>query len=159
MPKVRALDGKFAHVPFIAICKEIAPVADAEEDHGPKGLGVGDFQHKYFGGNDMYLDADCGFYKAMGGRTFSFGKVFKSPWWKPWAIWRELQEGSERLKKRGVEGNMRGIKSKASMLQGGVLVIGPEGQGVTFAHFEENDANVVYPTEEIIEGVKRMHFP
>jgi len=152
LPRVRALSGKQGEVPFIAVCKEIAPIKGVKEDSGPKGLGVGEFQYKYFGGNDMYLDEERGMYKAMGSRNFKFN--FKAPWYKPWAIWAEIQEGLKKLKEKGIEGNLRG----EGFIQGGVLVVGPGEEGVLYAHFEDNDPDVGMPCDAIVDGVGKMEF-
>lgn len=156
LPRVRQLRGSNAAVPFVAVCKEIAPVADAAEDHGPKGLGVGDFQYKYFGGNDMVLDAQRLFYKAMGNRKFTF--KFKSPWYKPWALFKEIRGALAALKAKGVTGNLRGIKGSYTAIQGGVIVVGPSEQGVTYVHFEEGDPDVDMPCDDIVRGVEEMEF-
>lgn len=153
MPKVRAMSGAKASVPFFAICKEIAPVPDAAEDHGDQGLGVGDFQYKYFGGNRMFMDEKRAFYEAMGNRMFAF--KFKNPLWKFWAVFGEIKEGMAKLKEKGVEGNMRGIKGKHTMLQGGVIVVGPGYQGVLYVHREEGDPEGM-PCDAIVTAVANM---
>jgi len=143
-----------ADVPFIAVVREVAPVKGVAEDHGEKGLGVGDYQYKYFDGNKVYLDKEWGFVKAMGNRKLSFGKMFKTPLWKFWAVWGEIKDGMKKMSAKGVEGNLLGD----GMTQGGVLVIGPGSQGVVYAHFEENKPEVGMPDDDIVKAVESMSF-
>jgi len=150
LPKVRELDGKLGEVPFVAVVREVAPTKSVKEDGGKGGLGVGEFQLKYFDGNPVYWDEEQGFVKAMGNRRISF--KFKAPWWKPWAIWGEITSGLKKLKDKGIEGNLVGD----GLTQGGVLCIGPGKQGVTYAHFEENDPDVGMPSSDILDGVKKF---
>uniref|UniRef100_A0A6V0KCY1 Peroxiredoxin-like 2A n=1 Tax=Zooxanthella nutricula TaxID=1333877 RepID=A0A6V0KCY1_9DINO len=153
LPKVEALaDGKKSKVPFVAVVREVAPTKSVKEDAGAKGLGVGEYQHRYFGGRPVYWDEDQKFVEAMGNRRISL--KFKAPWWKPWALWKEITEGLKKLKDKGVEGNLVGD----GLIQGGVLVVGPGDQGVTFAHFEENDPDVGMPADDIVAGVERFTF-
>mmetsp|Transcript_54525 Transcript_54525/g.151258 ORF Transcript_54525/g.151258 Transcript_54525/m.151258 type:complete len:157 (-) Transcript_54525:107-577(-) len=147
LPRIRELSGAQGQVPFFAVVREVAPNKRVKEDAGPKGLGLGEFQTKYFGGNPVYWDEDQLFVKEMGNRGIKFN--FKAPWWQPWAIWGEIQEGLKKLKDKGVEGNMVGD----GLIQGGVLCIGPGDQGVTYAHFEENDPDVGMPADAIVNGV------
>jgi len=153
-PRIRALaDGKQREVPFIAIVREVAPTKKVKEDAGPKGLGVGVFQQEYWDNNPVYWDEGQLFVKAMGNRKWSLPR-FNNPWWKPWAIWGEITAGLKALKDKGIEGNMVGD----GFTQGGVLVIGPGKQGVTCAHFEEGDADIGMPVDEIVAGVEKFSF-
>lgn len=147
-PQIRKLSGAKGEVPIVAVVREVAPNSRVKEDTGPKGLGLGEFQTKYFEGQPVYWDEDQAFVKEMGNRMIKF--KFKAPWWKPWAIWGEIQEGLKKLKDKGVEGNFVGD----GVTLGGVLCIGPGDQGVTYAHFEENDPDVGMPAEDIIKGVE-----
>mmetsp|Transcript_48014 Transcript_48014/g.109223 ORF Transcript_48014/g.109223 Transcript_48014/m.109223 type:complete len:158 (+) Transcript_48014:89-562(+) len=153
LPRMQKLDDANAReVPFVAVVREVAPTAKVKEDAGPNGLGVGEFQYRYFGGRPVYWDEGQGFVKAMGSRSLKL--KFKSPWWKPWAIWKEITEGLKKLKDKGVEGNMVGD----GMTSGGVICIGPGQQGVTYAHYEENDPDVGMPAEAIVSGVRAFKF-
>ncbi|CAK0807480.1 unnamed protein product [Prorocentrum cordatum] len=153
LPRVEALDRAEARrVPFIAVVREVAPTAKVPEDGGEKGLGVGEFQARYFQGRPVYWDEGQGFVKAMGSRKIKL--KFKSPWWNPIGLFREVTEGLKKLKEKGVEGNLVGD----GMIQGGVLCIGPKGQGVTYAHFEENDPDVGMPADSIVDGVAKFEF-
>mmetsp|Transcript_110558 Transcript_110558/g.323481 ORF Transcript_110558/g.323481 Transcript_110558/m.323481 type:complete len:157 (-) Transcript_110558:35-505(-) len=150
LPRVQELSGAKGKVPFVAVVREVAPTKKVKEDAGPQGLGVGEFQTKYFGGKPVYWDEEQLFVKEMGDRKIKF--KFKAPWWKPWAIWGEIQEGLKKLKDKGVEGNFVGD----GFTQGGVLCIGPGTQGVTYAHFEENDPDVGMPADDIVKGVDQF---
>mmetsp|Transcript_54386 Transcript_54386/g.170926 ORF Transcript_54386/g.170926 Transcript_54386/m.170926 type:complete len:157 (-) Transcript_54386:58-528(-) len=148
LPRVQKLGGSKGEVPFVAVVREVAPNARVKLDAGPKGLGLGEFQSKYFDGRPVYWDEEQLFVKEMGDRKIQFR--FKNPWWKPWAIWGEIQEGLKKLKDKGVEGNLVGD----GLTQGGVLCIGPGDQGVTYAHFEENDPDIGMPADDIVKGVE-----
>lgn len=152
LPEVRELKGQSGEVPFVAVVREVAPTKKVKEDAGKGGLGVGEFQLKYFGGNPVYWDEEQGFVKEMGNRKLKL--KFEAPWWKPWAIWGEIKEGLKKLKDKGIEGNMAG----EGFTLGGVICIGPGQQGVTYAHFEENDPDVKMPTADILDGVKKFSF-
>lgn len=153
VPRIEALvDVKKSKVPFVAVVREVAPTKSVKEDAGPRGLGVGEFQHTYFLGKPIYWDEEQKFVKAMGNRRISF--KFKAPWWKPWALWSEITTALKKLKDKGVEGNLVGD----GIIMGGVIVVGPGKQGITFAHFEENDPDIGMPVDEIVSGVERFQF-
>jgi hypothetical protein len=67
-------------------------------------LGTTEFQTKYFNNNPLYIDRERKFYEALGN---------KSLWWQPWSTWNPLQlywdfqAMSERLTKKGLEGNLK----------------------------------------------------
>lgn len=152
LPQVRKLNGDQGRVPFVAVVREVAPTESVPEDDGPEGLGVGEYQRKYFDGNPVYWDEDQRFVKEMGNRQIQF--KFKAPWWQPWAIWSEIQDGLQKLQDKGVDGNMKGD----GLIQGGVICVGPGSQGVTFTHFEENDLDVGMPADAIVNGVRSFEF-
>lgn len=149
---MQKLSGAQAEVPLVAVVREVAPTAKVKEDAGPKGLGVGEFQYRYFAGKPVYWDEDWGFVKAMGNRKWKLN--LKAPWYKPWAIWKEITGALAALKDKGVEGNLVGD----GFTQGGVLCIGPGEQGVTYAHFEEGDPDVGMPADAIVRGVEAFKF-
>lgn len=150
---MRALaDERKRDIPFVAVVREVAPTKWVKNDDGPRGLGVGAFQRNYFGGHPIFWDETQGFVKSMGNRLVSFG--FKASWWKPWEIWSEVTENMQTLKDEGIEGNFAGD----GLIQGGTIVIGPGGQGVTFAHFEDNELSTGLPVDSIVEAVERLEF-
>lgn len=152
-PRIDALsDSKKKQVPIVAIVREVAPTKSVKEDAGPKGLGVGEFQQKYFGGRPVYWDKDQLFVKAMGSRTLKF--KFKNPWYKPWAVWKEITQGMKAFKDKGVEGNLVGD----GWTLGGVIVVGPGDQGVTHAFYDENEPGAGIPFDELVAAVEKFSF-
>lgn len=151
VPRVRKLSGAQGDVPFIAVVREVAPTKTVKEDGGAKGLGLGEFQLKYFGGNPTYWDETQSFVKEMGSRPWKLN--LKATWYKPWEIWSEITGGLKKLKDKGVEGNFVGD----GLIEGGVVVIGPGDQGVTFVHFEQTGVKEM-PADAIVQAVESFKF-
>jgi hypothetical protein len=113
---------------FVGIIKEVAPTSQAANDTV---LGVGEFERQYFGGGAVYLDEGKQFYGFLGDRKLiSTRNVFKALV-RPLKTWRSLRAVGDRMKSKGIEGNMVG----EGLLLGGVLVVDRDGR-VTYSYPE-----------------------
>ena len=114
-------------------------------------LGIADFENSYFCA-PLYHDPERAFYKALGSKPlFTLGGIGKALL-NPLKLRRELKGMGERMKGKGVEGNLRGD----GLTKGGILVIGPDGD-VKFT-FYEDPGNGVPPEEaaKIIAAAKAL---
>mmetsp|Transcript_8925 Transcript_8925/g.17831 ORF Transcript_8925/g.17831 Transcript_8925/m.17831 type:complete len:144 (+) Transcript_8925:429-860(+) len=115
--------GKLGSARLIGIVKEVAPTSSASTDEK---LGVGEFASKYFANGQLYLDSNQTFWKALGSRPLKFGT------WNPFKIWSLIKDMQEKMKAKGIDGNLRGD----ARLLGGVMVVG-KGGPVTFVSLEQ----------------------
>jgi len=116
--------GKFGTAKLFGLVKEVAPVGKWATDAE---LGVQEFADTYFSHGEVFLDTDTVFVKALGEKS-----IFKSlASWNPITIFKSLRYDGERLKAKGVEGNMAGEGIKS----GAVLVV-KAGGPITFVHPE-----------------------
>ena len=112
----------------MGIIKEVAPTSQAATDTV---LGVGEFARQYFGGGAVYLDEGKQVYGFLGDRKLiSTRNVFKALV-RPLKTWRSLRAVGDRMKSKGIEGNMVG----EGLLLGGVLVVDRDGR-VTYSYPE-----------------------
>lgn len=131
--------GKLGRAKLIGVIKEVAPCATAKTDTE---LGVAEFQEDYFP-YPLYLDESKGFYEALGKRTFSD----LPGTWNPFEFWAGLKSIGERIKAKGLDGNMRG----EGLVLGGIFVISPKKKSVTT--FPESTGKEI-PSDEIEAAVK-----
>ena len=110
--------GKLGKAKLIGVIKEVAPCSTAKTDAE---LGVGEFQREYFP-YPLYLDKDKEFYGVLGRRTFA-----NLPGtWNPFEFWKGIKIIGERIKEKGLDGNMRG----EGAILGGIFVISPKKKSV-----------------------------
>ena len=84
----RFASGEFPPMKFVAVIKEVAPVAGAATDAE---LGVEQFEQKYLGSqHPMYMDVNKEFYKALGSKSLLSQPLHT---WNPF----RLYSGDERL--------------------------------------------------------------
>mmetsp|Transcript_35895 Transcript_35895/g.78611 ORF Transcript_35895/g.78611 Transcript_35895/m.78611 type:complete len:148 (+) Transcript_35895:402-845(+) len=110
-------------VPLYGVVKEVAPTSQAKTDAK---LGVAEFEEKYFGGNQLYLDEKKVFYDSLGGKWLSL------PSWNPFSLWEGYKKLNKRIKSTGIEGNLVG----EGLVKGGVLVFGAGDKGILHQHEE-----------------------
>jgi len=79
---------------------------------------------RYWNDNDVYIDEDQSFYKALGNRWLG---LFAG------MLTRQVWKNIDRAKKGGFKGNLKG----EGRLLGGVIVMGPGEQGVIAAFTED----------------------
>lgn len=106
-------------------------------------LGVSEFQSKYFQGYPLYLDAARSFYSFLGDRSLLAQPLHS---WNPFTLYADFQGMNQRVKDKGVVGNLKG----EGLLKGGVLVVSPT-EGVVYRH-EEHTGSVM-PYDEIMAAV------
>lgn len=128
--------------PVLAVVKETEEPPPIEED---KLLGIAEFESKYFCG-PVYHDPSRAFYEVLGSKPiFTLGGIGKALL-NPLKTRRELKEMGERMKSKGLEGNMKGD----GLTKGGIFVIDPSGE-VRFT-FNEDPGNGV-PAEQLSQIV------
>lgn len=81
---------------------------------------------EYFDG-EVFVDSDLSMYKALGDRQFTDGAFSKESS-------EFFEQRTEGIKRKGVDGNMRGSPEN-SLLAGGSMVVSREGK-VLFSHQE-----------------------
>jgi len=115
-------------LPVLAIVKEPEAEPPVEPD---KLLGLEEFASRYFCG-PMYLSEEREIYAALGSKPiFTLGGLGKALL-NPFKFRSQLNEMSERLSQKGVEGNMQGD----GLTKGGVLVIAPDS-GIRHVFYED----------------------
>ena len=129
---------------LIGIIKEVAPCSTAKTDAE---LGVDEFQKKYFNNQPLYLDSELNFYKYLGnnGKLRTLTSLPFS--WNPFTIFKSFKAISERISKKGLEGNYRG----EGFNLGGVIVYTPK-KGIIY-EYKEITGNEL-PMDEIILACK-----
>lgn len=131
-------------VKLVGVIKEVAPVSGAENDEI---LGVNEFHTKYFQNHPLYLDADHAFYKYLGGKSLLSQSLHS---WNPFTLYRDFQSLQQRLKTKGVEGNLKG----EGLLKGGLLIVDPKTKEIVYRHEESTGSEMPY--EEIGQVLKAM---
>lgn len=131
-------------VKLVGVIKEVAPVSGAETDEI---LGVGEFHSKYFGNHPLYIDKEHAFYKYFGGKSLLSQPLHS---WNPFTLFRDFKGMQERLKTKGVEGNLKG----EGLLKGGLLIINPKTQEIVYRHEEATGSEMPY--DEIGQVLKTM---
>ena len=129
----RYKDKEFNGIKLYGVIKEVAPVSGAETDEE---LGVGEFQTKYFENHPVYRDNDKKFYKYLGEKS-----LLSQPWhsWNPFTLYSDFVSMTNRLKSKGVEGNLKG----EGLLKGGIIVVSPS-KGVVYRHEEVSGSEMPY---------------
>uniref|UniRef100_A0A7S3JYT0 Peroxiredoxin-like 2A n=1 Tax=Aureoumbra lagunensis TaxID=44058 RepID=A0A7S3JYT0_9STRA len=122
------MEKRASSVPLVGIIKEVAPTKQAQNDTV---LGVDEFQKKYFAGAPLYLDEKKLFYQFLGNRKLITLGGFLKALINPFNTYNALKEIGERMRTKGIEGNMVG----EGLVLGGVLVIAPDGTTL-FQHQE-----------------------
>ena len=140
----RIKSGEFANIKLFGIIKEVAPCSGVETDEE---LGVSEFQTKYFLDYPVYMDSEREFYSFLGNRKFLEQKWFS---WNPFALWSAYNEMTERLKRKGVEGNMKGDYN----IQGGLLIVSPT-KGVVYQTHEITGVDL--PINEIKAALDKLN--
>lgn len=134
-------------VPVYGVVKEEELPPPVEED---KMRGLVEFQNKYFCGPLYLSDEGRTLYDFLGSQPiFTFGTLGRALL-NPLKARRELKEMGERMKAKGLEGNMVGD----GLVKGGVLCIAPSGE-LTYTFYE--DAGKGIPSEcqdKIVEAVR-----
>ena len=132
-------------VPIVGVVKE-EELKNVEED---KMRGVVEFEKEYFCGPLFLSDEERSLYEFLGNKPiFTFGTLGKALI-NPFKVRRELKEMGERMKSKGLEGNLVGD----GLTKGGVLCIAPDGE-LKYTFYE--DAGKGIPKEclsKIVEAV------
>lgn len=119
---------------MVGIIKEIAPVKGAPTDTE---LGVDEFNKQYFP-YQLYRNAGLEFYEALGKRSL-LRQIFTT---NPFTLYSDYQQMKQRLKGRGLRGNLIG----EGITLGGVLVI-TEPEGIIYQYQEITGQPI--PVDEI----------
>jgi len=111
----RVKNDVFERGQVIGIIKEVAPIPGASTDEE---LGVGEFQSSYFNNYPLYMDEKRSFYSYFGNKS-----ILSQPWssWNPFALYRDFNAMTARLKAKGVDGNLKG----EGTLKGGIIILHP----------------------------------
>ena len=106
---------------FVAVIKEVAPVAGAATDAE---LGVEQFEEKYLGShNPIYMDVNKEFYKALGSKSLLSQPLHT---WNPFRLYSDFRSLGQRLSQAKAEGNLKG----EGKIQGGIFIVSKD-KGVT----------------------------
>mmetsp|Transcript_25824 Transcript_25824/g.71983 ORF Transcript_25824/g.71983 Transcript_25824/m.71983 type:complete len:91 (+) Transcript_25824:280-552(+) len=86
------------------------------------------------------------FYEFMGKKS-----LLSQPWfsWNPFKLYGAFKRMNERLKSKGLEGNLVG----EGLIQGGLVIIDPK-KGVVYRHNEETGTPMPY--DEIVQIVESL---
>jgi hypothetical protein len=127
-------------VPIVGVVKEEEIIQDADTD--PKELrGLAEFQSKYFCGPLFLSDESRSLYHYLGDAPiFSLGSLGRALM-SPIQTYADVKEMGERMKSKGVEGNMVGD----GLIKGGVLCVAPDG---VLKHAFYEDAGKGIPSAE-----------
>eukprot|EP01032_Pedospumella_encystans_P012656 gene12656-14628_t len=98
--------------------------------------GVIDFQTKYFNLNELYLDQNRGFYKALGSKSLLSQPLHS---WNPITLYKDFKKLMGRMKEKNIEGNMVG----EGTIKGGLYVISPT-DGIVYTHDENTGTQMPY---------------
>jgi len=92
----------------------------------------------------LFLDEERALYNQMGGRKITGKGQLFSLWnvCRPFAWWREIKEMGARAEEKKVKGNFNG----EGLVQGGILIISPEGK-VVYMYPEQTGSEI--PLDEI----------
>lgn len=103
-----------------------------------------DFNKNYFP-YPLYIDEEMEMYKYLGSR-----KLTQLPFtWNPFKLYRSFKAIGERIKAKGLEGNMRG----EGLTLGGVLVYSPKS-GLVYEYKEVTGGEL--PVEEIAAAAQGL---
>lgn len=132
---------------MVAVVKEeeLPPPVEAE-----KMRGLTDFQEQYFCGPLYLSDEPRKLYEFLGNKPIFTWRMLGKALRNPLKTRRELKEMGERLKNKGLEGNLVGD----GLTLGGVLCIAPDGE-LLYTFYE--DAGKGVPPEcqaKIVEAVR-----
>lgn len=137
-----------ADVPVLAVVKEVEADSPVDDD---KLLGLGEFESTYFCG-PLYHDEQRAFWDALGNAPiFTIGGLGKALL-NPFKFRADLKDMGERMKAKGIEGNMLGD----GLAKGGILVIAPDGE-IKFTFYEDPGKGVPpEDTAKIIAAAKAL---
>lgn len=108
--------------------------------------GLADFENKYFNHNDLFLDAEKGFYAALGNKSLTNQRLHS---WNPFTLYSDFNKLMGRMKDKGIEGNLKG----EGLLKGGLYIVSPTA-GVVYEHKEQSGTPMPY--EEIEQTVAAL---
>lgn len=104
--------------------------------------GLAIFGSEYFP-HPLYRDEGLTFYEAMGSRNLGLNSLNS---WNPFEIYRGYKDMSNRLEKKGIEGNMVG----EGIIQGGLIIFGKDG--VARYAYEEKTGHEI-PVEDVMSAL------
>jgi len=91
----------------------------------------------------LYRDEDKVFYEALGNRKLKLGT------WNPIKLWKGFKEVGSRMKKKNVQGNLKG----EGLIQGGFILFGNDGSA-KYAYLEETGVDL--ETDDLLAAVNAM---
>jgi len=112
-------------------------------------LGVGEFERDYFAGGALFLDRDRALYEYLGNRKLVTIRGVLASLVRPLKTYRSLKSIGERMKAKGVSGNMVG----EGLVLGGVLVFDANGD-IVFSHPEKTGSPV--DPEDVAAALDRL---
>lgn len=111
--------------------------------------GLVEFQEQYFCGELLLSDEARTLFEFLGNKPiFTLGTLGRALW-NPLRTRRELKEMGERMKAKGLEGNMVGD----GLVKGGVLCFAPDGE-LKYTFFEEPGQGI--PPEALAKIVEAV---
>ena len=132
-------------VPVIGIVKE-----EELQDVAPEQMrGLEDFREKYFCGPLYLTDESRSLYSFLGSRPIFTWSTLGEALMNPLKFRRELKQMGERMKAKGLEGNMVGD----GLTKGGVLCIAPDGE-LKYTFYEDAGKGIPQVClDKIVEAV------
>eukprot|EP00746_Dinoflagellata_sp_MGD_P081112 gnl/MRDRNA2_/MRDRNA2_32297_c0_seq1.p2 gnl/MRDRNA2_/MRDRNA2_32297_c0~~gnl/MRDRNA2_/MRDRNA2_32297_c0_seq1.p2 ORF type:complete len:119 (+),score=19.71 gnl/MRDRNA2_/MRDRNA2_32297_c0_seq1:533-889(+) len=113
--------------------------------------GVAEFQQKYFCG-ELYQDKERTFYEYFGNKPIFTLGMLGSALLNPFKVSSELTEMGERMKAKGVEGNMVGD----GLTKGGVVVIDKNGTPL-YTFYEDSGKGIPSDSlSKIVEAARSI---
>lgn len=108
--------------------------------------GLLEFQTKYFNNNELYLDSNKEFYKALGNKS-----LLSQPWssWNPFTLYGDFNKLMARMKEKKIEGNLKG----EGLLKGGLIIVSPT-KGIVYKH--EESTGIAMPYAEIEKVITEL---
>lgn len=135
-------DGALGKANLVGVIKEVAPVSGAPTDAE---LGVNEFNTKYFP-HPLFIDEAKDMYAQLGSRSLTSDVPFS---WNPFTLWASFKGLGERLKAKGLEGNMKG----EGLTLGGVIIYSTK-KGIVYEYKEVTGSEI--PKEDIIAAIKSL---
>ena len=133
-------------VPIIGIVKEEELTGVAPEQM----RGLADFERTYFCGPLYLTDEARTLYGYLGSRPIFTWGTLGSALLNPLKFRRELKQMGERMKLKGLEGNMIGD----GLVKGGVLCIDPDGE-LRYTFYEDAGKGIPQPClDKIVAAVR-----
>lgn len=129
----------------MGIIKEVAPTTKVENDSA---LGVGAFERDYFP-YALYLDEAKAFYQYLGNRKFFTLRSAASALSNPLGLYRSIKAIGQRMQAKNIEGNLAGEGN----LQGGVLVVAPDGTVVY--SYQERTGSII-PADDVAAALRAL---